>query len=218
MEEKKTEGLLLQAIPYLGNQKILKVLSKDEGLLSFFVKKKQLVTLANPFLKAEWVYASGKGDMHLIKDISSQDSFEDLRSSFSLIQAAGQIAQSILKSQLPGKNSQGIYALSIAFFEKLPQFSRPETLLASFLLKTLLHDGLLGLENVCDCGKQALYLGSEGSHCSSHQRPGSLLFSPEEWKTLHKLTFARKFQILRDLELNKGIHEKVEQLFSLLIR
>lgn len=213
MEEKKTEGLLLQAIPYLGNQKILKVLTKKEGLLSFFVKKKELLNLANPFLKAEWVYTSGKGDIHPLKDISSQDTFEALRRSFPLIQTAGQIAQSLLKTQLPGKCCVGIYTLTIAFFKRLPEFSNPETLLMSFYLKTLLHDGLLSLETVCDCGKKADYLGSEGSHCSAHQKSGSIFFTPEQWEQLHILAFARKFQLLQDLKTDQRLQENVERLF-----
>ncbi len=141
MKEEKTEGLLLQSIPYLGTQTILKVFTPELGLLSLIVKK----GIFQPFCIGEWVYIEKTQGLYPLKDASVFEHFLELRTSFAILSAAGKIGRALLQSQLPGKGG-GLYALAIAYLKKLPQFSHPETLVCSFFLKLLLHDGLLSLK------------------------------------------------------------------------
>ncbi len=217
MEEKKTEGLLLQAIPYLGNCKILKVLTCEEGLISLMAKKKSLHPFTNPFLIAEWVYTKGKKEIHTLTDASLCHDFSNLRKNYSLISAAGRIAQDLLKSQYLEKRGKGPYVLAISFFHKLPESLCYSAMIASFRLKLLLHEGLLAIQDRCShCDNLPLYLSDGESCCPMHASAHSLVFSPDEWALLHSLAFARQFQTLQNMNLEKKLEEKIEQLFSVL--
>lgn len=214
MEEKKTEGLLLQAIPYLGHCKILKVLTTEEGIISLMARKKALQSFTTPFLIAEWVYTIGKGEIHTLQDASLCNDFADLRKEYAVISAAGLIAQDLLKSQYPEKKGNGPYALAVAFFQKLPKCASQDALIASFRLKLLLHDGLLGLQNECvHCGSPPLFLDDGGSCCQAHKKGYSIPFSTQEWALLHHLTFARQFLLLQNMSIEKSLQTKIEQLF-----
>lgn len=185
MHEKKIEGLLLQTIPYLGNQKILKVLTPEEGLLTLMSKKKSLEPLTQPFLIAEWVYRRGKGEIHSLVDATLLNDLADLRKDYTILATAGQIAQDLLKTQWPEKPGSGPYLLATSFLQKISL--NPETLLASFRLKLLLHDGHIGEE--------------------THP------FSQQEQEIVHQLTIARQFSFLQNLKIEKSLQEKIEKLF-----
>ena len=185
MHEKKIEGLLLQSTPYLGNKKILKVLTPDEGLLTLMTKQRTLEPFTHPFLIAEWVYRRGKGEIHSLIDATLLNDLSHLRKDYTTLTIAGQIAQDLLKTQWPEKPGSGPYLLASAFLQKLSL--NPETLLASFRLKLLLHDGHIGEE--------------------------ALPFAQEEQDVVHELTLTRQFSLLQNLKVEKGLQDKIEQLF-----
>ncbi len=185
MHEKKIEGLLLQAIPYLENQKILKVLTPQEGLLTLMAKKRALGPFTHPFLIAEWVYRRGKGEIHSLIDATLLNDLSDLRNNYTTLTTAGLLAQDLLKTQWPEKPGHGPYLLATAFLQKL--FLNPETLLASFRLKLLLHDGHIGEQ--------------------------TLPFSQEEQKIVDQLIFSRQFSFLQNLKIEQTLQEKIQQLF-----
>ncbi len=135
----KTTGLLLQSIPYLGQKKILKVLTPEQGLLSFFAKKSALT----PFCLAEWVYFKSHKEVHSLRDTTLLDSLLELRQDYSTLTAAGAIVQDLLRTQLPNKKAP--FALVCAYLKKLPL--NPPLLAASFRLKLLHHEGLLSLDH-----------------------------------------------------------------------
>jgi DNA repair protein RecO len=214
MEEKKTEGLLLHSIPYLRDTRILKVLTKDHGLISLIAKKKSLTPFTHPFLIAEWVYQLGRGNIHILKEASLQNDLSNLRESFSVISSAGAIAQDLLKSQFPEKQGSGPYALTTAFFQKLPYTPKPHILVASFRMKLLIHDGLLSLENGCsECGNQALFLDRGESFCQNHTTSSGIGFSITEWTHLQELTFLRQFGELQRMEVEQITLTKIQEIF-----
>jgi DNA repair protein RecO len=214
MQEEKTEGILLQSIPYLGREKILKVLSQNNGLISLIAKNRAHLPFTNPFLIAEWVYKKRNSAIYSLKDVSLHKDLSELRLNFSTLSHAGQIAQDLLLSQLPEKKGEGPYALVVSYLSKLPQSSSPEALLASFRLKLLMHDGLLGLQNECtQCDSQGFYLENGESVCKAHSFATSLAFNLEEWQLLQHLTFVRKFSELQDLTLSLQMQEKIKKIF-----
>jgi hypothetical protein len=170
MTEEKTQGLLLQSIPYLGQQKILKVLTADHGLISLFAKSGKFPT--TPFCIAEWVYRASHKELHSLKDATLLDPLLELRQDFAILSTAGAIAQDLLRTQFP--NRKAPFALACAYLKKLPALN-PKILLASFRLKLLLHEGLL----------------------SPEREP---LFTPTEWEQISTLAFARQFSLLEGLQ------------------
>ncbi len=79
--EQRSPGLLLQAIPYLGKKKILKLLTPDAGLISLLVKTVRDASLLTPFCLAEWVYKKGQKDLHVLIAASLYDGLLQLKTS-----------------------------------------------------------------------------------------------------------------------------------------
>jgi len=145
MKEEKIVGLLLQSIPYLGNKKILKVLT-PEGLLSFISGKKALTALTMPFAWAEWVYKGNKKEIQFLQDGTMLDDLSVLKENYAGLSMAGQMAQDLLRTQMPGKPATEAITLTLACFRKMHLFSEPRILLAAFRLKLLHCEGLIGIE------------------------------------------------------------------------
>lgn len=214
MREEKTEGILLQTIPYLGQKKILKILSQNDGLLSLFVQNRSHLPFTNPFLIAEWVYSRKSSAIHSLKDVSLLQDLSDLRIHYETLNHAGQIAQDILRTQLSEKKGHGPYALVTAYLSKLPHVANPEVLVASFRLKLLMHDGLLRLQNECSqCKSCASFLEGGESFCLVHGSQAGSFFGEEEWEILHQLTFTRQFSAFQGLKLSLQTQEKIKKMF-----
>ncbi len=212
MEKKKVDGILLFAHSYLERKKILKIFTSD-GLLSLFAKKTTLSSLYTPFIIGEWIYEKKNKELLPLVDASIINDLSDLRQTYETLFAAGQIADALLKSQLSQKPSPLLYALTIAYFEKLATFEMPQNLVASFRLKLLLHEGLLNLQNKCSiCSSYATSLDLGESLCHRHRSPTSISFSEEEWRNVHELTFSRRFEDFKKINLTEILKEKIKLL------
>lgn len=199
MPIEKTQALLLRAIPYL-NFQIVHLFS-PEGLLSLVVKKKELLPYTTPFSLGEWVYKRGKETLHTCVDIAILDTFPSLKTNYSRLSHAGQLAQEILSSQLPEKKeSAPLYALACVYLQRLEHTKNPEALLASFRMKRLLYDGLLHLSLTCSqCESPTTHLYEGESLCATHAPLFGTRFSSEELETLHTLVCAKQFDPLEKL-------------------
>lgn len=132
-----TRGLLLQSIPYLGEKKILKIFTPEQGLISLFA---QNISLA-PFALAEWVFRKNEKEIHPLLDTTLIDPLLHLRESYATLLAAGSIAQDLFRTQLPHKGAPQLFDLTLFYLKNLPL--SPDLLSISFRLKLLLHEGLL---------------------------------------------------------------------------
>lgn len=137
MREEKTQGILLQLTPYLGRKKILKVFTRDSGLISLFAKSTHL----SPFCIAEWVYHKGVKEIYSLKDTTLLDPLLPLRDSYATLSAAGSMAQDLLRTQFPDKKTPELFDLACLYLKHLP--SNPTIFAASFRLKLLFYEGLL---------------------------------------------------------------------------
>lgn len=210
----KSQGILLQTIPYLGKGRILKIFTEEAGLITLMAKKPSHA-LFSPFCIAEWVYRKRNTDIHPLIEGSLIDSFLNLRQSYATLLAAGSMAQDLLRTQLPAKNSPALYILLGSYFKKIPIFERPAVLASSFKLKLLLHEGLLALQTGCaHCNREATSLLQGESVCSSHAMPFAIGFSISEWQIIHTLAFARQFSLLQQIDCPPSLHEKITVLFE----
>jgi DNA repair protein RecO len=192
MKEVKTQGLLLQTLPYLETHRILKVLT-PEGLVSLMAKsaaspKAGWQSLTTPFLMAEWVYEVGHRDLASLKDGTILEEFPAIKRSFDALSCAGQIAQALLQTQLPGKRAEMPLALGVASLRKMSLFQNPKILLAAFRLRLLAYEGLL-----TDSCLTTLSFGIE-------------------------LLSLKKFSELACLSIDEGAEKAVERLFQLRCR
>ena len=132
-----TTGILLKSIKHLGQKKILKVFTKDHGLLSFFSSSTKLA----PFSLAEWTFRETEKELISLKEGTLLDPLLDLKESYETLSFAGTMAKDLLTTQMPHKKSEDLFQLTYLYLKKLPL--NPEGFLASFKLKLLLHEGLL---------------------------------------------------------------------------
>jgi DNA repair protein RecO len=143
MTAEKTTGLLFHSIVYLGQKRILKVLTPETGLLSFLAKRAIAPVFTTPFVFAEWVYQKKERELYPLNDASLFDDLSLLKKSYPHLLAAGQIAQDLLRTQLPGKPCPELFTLALACLRKLPLFPDPAPLLSMFRLKLLFLEGLI---------------------------------------------------------------------------
>jgi len=141
--EEKTTGLLLQTIPYLKGQRILKILTPEQGLVTLLAYRKITSALTTPFVWAEWVYTSSTRPMVPLKDGTLLDDLRALKENFARLSVAGQIASDLLRTQMPGKAASEPLALALACLRKLPIFQEPRVLRTAFRLKLLNAEGML---------------------------------------------------------------------------
>ncbi len=214
--EEKTEGIILQTVPYLSKGAIVKIFSPS-GLISFFVKhistKKRSYLM--PLSQIEIVYRKKEG-LYLALDLSLVNHNLELRHSFECMDAAGKMVKALITSQMQEKSAPDLYLLLDVYLKKLPSFQSPGTLLDSFLLKLLIHEGLLHLSPLCTtCSSEALFLSDGESHCQSHAQIGAHSFTATEFSSLLILTFSRRFSELSQIP---PLSSKVQKLFSELIQ
>ena len=216
MTEEKTPGLLLQAVPYLDQQKILKIFTPGAGLLSLFSKRVKNKMCLTPFCIAEWVYyKKEQKNMYSLTDASLSNGLLDLRTNYDAIVAAGHIAQDLLRTQMPGKQAPELFVLSCAIFQRAASFTNPEILTALFRLKLLHHEGLISLQPVCSaCSAPACHLHQGEGYCLQHALYPGWTFSPEEWDFLIMLSQARSFSALARLHLQKDLSLKIFNVFE----
>jgi DNA repair protein RecO len=213
--EERSPGLLLQATAYLGKQKILKVLTPGVGLISLLAKTVKDSSLTSPFCLAEWVYKKGQKDLHLLIDASLISGLPDLRKSYQTLCAAGQIAQDLLRTSMPGVYSPELFTLASSIFQKMASFDHPEVLILLFRLKWLLQEGLFSFRSTCSlCSAPARHVHEGESYCPSHAFLGGWTFSLEEWSYLEELFSARTFTDLRRLAPNSSLCSKFTLFFQ----
>ncbi len=214
MQEERGEGVVLASYPYLSGRRILKIFTREHGLISLIISRRHSPLLSSSLSTAEFVYLKKTSELYKLIDLKILHHQFELRKNYNHIDAAAHIAKLLLESQLPGKKANLLYDLLQAYFRKIPSANDPNILVASFALKVLNHDGLIHLSSVCaKCKKPAsiFYLGE--SLCRSDAEEGGFLFTEEEWQTLLSLTYSQTFSDLEMITLSSSLSLRILQIF-----
>jgi DNA repair protein RecO (recombination protein O) len=217
--EDKTLGIVLRSLDYRENQRII-TLFTPLGLISLIVKRIQrrsshLLTLTTLFCEGEFLFKKGRSDLYAFIDGSVIDVHLPLRDQLASLQAAGSLGQALLASQFAGRGSPELYQLFRCYLKQIPTFSAPRTLIASFQLKLLAHDGLLSLTPECNrCSTKASRLAQGESLCAAHHVEHALSFSTEEWNLLLLLHDAKQLSVLRALNPSPPLLQKIDYFFT----
>jgi DNA repair protein RecO len=215
--EERTQGIVLRSLDYKDNQRIVTAFTPI-GLISLIVKSiaKKNSALTTPFCVAEFVLRKGRSDLRFFLDGTVLDSHISLREKLPSLQAAGNLAQVILSSQLQGKSSYDLYALFRCYLKQIPSFESPASLVASFQLKLLGYEGLLALSSSCNrCpSKRAEFLSKGESLCAAHPLEEGFSFSQEEWPLLQQLYHAKQYSALRSLTMPAHMPQKIAIFFK----
>ena len=191
------DAIVLKSTPYEEDSKILKIFTKEAGLLSVIVKKlgrkgSFWQTATSPLSRGEFHLTRKRSDLYTVQEVSLIDSYIDIRSDLTKLEAACTILRALLTSQYPEKASPNLYHLTIVYLKKLKTFTQPPLLALSFQMKLLNFEGLF----------------------SETKDPG---FSDEEWLTLECLAHAKQFDLLESLTVSSKLQNQASDLFAMRI-
>lgn len=213
----RTEGLVLKAFDFQDYDKILTVFSQDLGLIKLVVKKANSKPFSvTPLTRAEFVITKGNSDLYKCHEISLVNGHLALRNSLQNLEAACDILQALMDTQPAQTAAPDLYALSVSYLRKMSDVGDPYMLAASFRLKILRHDGLLGLGSVCATCSSSLqtYYVSEGQcYCAAHSSPKAIIFDEEEFTITSILAYCQHFTQLQDIIFTTELREKIRTVF-----
>ena len=220
MEIERTEGLVLQMVPFRNYDQILTVFTESEGISKFLYKgafssKQGKGSATSTLVRAEFFFTRGKGELFLCREAGLIDSNLHLRRDFPVLEAACDLAQALLASQIAAKPARELYALLLHYLAKLPQAKDPTAVSGSFRLKILRYEGLLNLAEECaKCQERGLAIAEGECYCKRHAPPYATALNAIEKDILMKLAFTRHFPELAVLSLPNGLYLKIKELFN----
>lgn len=215
---------MLKSLTYKEKDKIVTFFSQEKGIVTFYLKGGKTFTawhmaFATPFTVAEVFYNQGRSDLLRFCEGSILNQNLNLRSSFEVLQTASKCLDAILKSQMPEKSSKPLYNLFLLFLDKLPEAKALDTLFATFILKVMVHEGILQLLPKCHrCHLEPLFRFGGERFCKEHRPLQSYPFDSDEEKILNHLASARSFDEIIRTELPRHFIQKIESLFEQSIR
>ncbi len=198
-EWKRSEGIVMQVLPFQDADAIFTVYTHDLGFAKFVLKyalssRQRGKGVPSPLALTEFIYRPTSGELLSCKEATVLDSFHALRKNLSLIEAGGALLKALYQTQPLGKVSDKLYKLLLVYLDKLPQVEDPKVLVASFKLKILRYEGVLTFHN-----QNLDHL--EGFH-------------PEEAKMLFVMALTQSLGDLKPLLLTAPLEEKIDQLFK----
>jgi DNA repair protein RecO (recombination protein O) len=156
--EIKVNALMLRAIDYRDNDKILTLLTAEKGKLSAGIRgvKKagaKLKFAAQPFCFAEYIL-SQTGDKFTVIQATEEESFYDLRTDINKFYAASAVCEAALATTVEGYDCNSVFYMCIKALSAMCNEDESEVLIA-FLLNLLDVSGYgIGLENCTECGEK----------------------------------------------------------------
>lgn len=220
MQQVDDEGLVLRTVEYKQRQRIITLFTKNHGLIHLIVKKisrkkSDLLSLTTPFSIGEFQYIMYRSDLYSLEDAMVKNANLELRKSLSHLEAAAQLTNAVLASQMPGKSSPLLYHLITCYLKQAPLFENPSLLTGSFLLKLLKHEGLLFDQRRCaHCSSLPTHLFFGEPLCNAHASPLALKMDQEEWNSFFFLLETTRFSLLKKFLLKETLHNKIIQSFQ----
>ncbi|MGN0818651.1 MAG: DNA repair protein RecO [Candidatus Coproplasma sp.] len=156
MEGIKVNALMLRAVDYKENDKILTLLTAEKGKISAGIKgvKKagaKLKFAAQPFCFAEYILAM-RGDKYTVTQATECESFYDLRCDVERFYAASAVCEAANALCFEGDESAEIFYPAVKALSEMCSGDHSRALIA-FLLTALGAAGYpIGLENCTECG------------------------------------------------------------------
>lgn len=224
MQTYRTEGIILQALNFQDYDQILTVFAPSSGIIKLIVKgahrHKKHGTAPSPMTCGEFVYTQGRSEILKCEEFAATHHYPAIRNSISSLEAACDMMQAILDSQLPHTPAPDLYNLLVWSLGKLSFAIDPYALATSFRLKVLKHDGLLNLQSTCStCGRalQEACVASGETLCPKDAPPGHFLFPADEFSLLSRLLQFRVLAEVADVKIHPQLRDKVKNLFSSLV-
>ncbi len=218
----RTEGIVLKAFKFRDYDQILSIFTPGDGLLKLIIKnalsaKRGRGALTAPFTRAEFIYSPSRGELCPCSEVSLINQHLYLRNHLPILEAATEMLQATIMTQMPNKAAPDLYKLLAVYLEKLESIQPPHLLSTSYFLKVLRHDGLLRLQDHCSVcpasSLETLFLSEGETFCSKHSPSQALQFLNSEYILLNTLAFCTTFKELTHAVCPKDFSIQVKQLF-----
>jgi DNA repair protein RecO len=215
-----TEGVVIRNTPFRERDMIVWVYTYDAGMIKLFVKgKKQHSSICtSPFTRAEFSYVCGRSDLYSLRESRLLDAHHALRKDLGKIEAASALVKALIASQPLGKVAMKMYEMFIWCLQRISYAEEEEKVVSFFMVKTLLHEGRLHLQdscNACGCGLKEVHIYEGECLCAQHSGTyGALLYSREDIVDMHALAYATTAASFEKGAYSKGLAAGVERLFS----
>lgn len=157
MKEIKLNALVLRAVDYNEYDKMLTLLSSEEGKISAGIKgvrrpNAKLRFAAQPFCFAEYILVKS-GDRYTVKNASENESFYDLRCDIEKFYAACAVLEAASAFSFSQAEAEGFFSESVKALMNMCQVDAAEPLTA-YLIYVLERSGYgLSVSNCPICGK-----------------------------------------------------------------
>lgn len=214
----KLEGIVLAINRFQEKKNLITLWNGDQGLVKIVLNRLPKGEYIDVLMTVEVVCRPGHGELWNSYEFTVRDYGLKYRSDLAYLQAAGGIVSTLLTSQTVQRPAPQLYILSQIYLNALvtsPTIAA--SLLASFRLKTLYHEGLYPLFEekcrTCLAPLDILFIQQGESVCRAHADSTALTFDAEEIRWLNTLTFCRRFDHMPSYCLPLLFLQKVERLF-----
>jgi DNA repair protein RecO len=218
----RAEGIIVKTIDYQEYDTILHVFTKNEGMRSFIAKRarhpRSRGTLpSSPLTHAEFVFENPDKPLPICREISPVSYYLSLRKDIDSLTNACKMACILHETLLPGKAAPLLFGLFKCYLDQMAKSQGSQSLVASFLLKFLRHEGVFTLPLYCtECDQEltGFYVCHHGFFCCEHAPERTLFFSNEEQQMLHQLMYSRQFSLIMQLSVEERFLLKIESLYK----
>ncbi|EPP35460.1 DNA repair protein RecO [Chlamydia ibidis] len=217
-------GIVLKICPS-GKDHLIATILSPVGLVSFFVKHGQTLSCEfrdclQPISLGEFQLQERANKIRILVRAEVKNPFSEIKASYELLSAAGNMVRGILMSQWHEKPSKILFTLVLNFLIRLPQSKNPQMFASIFLIKLLQYEGILDLSSKCSTCKQVIatpnlirYQGMK--FCPKDAPESGIQLEREEEKIICAIAQAKKFQDLVELSnFPIKLSEKIIALFQ----
>lgn len=219
----KTEGIVLHIIPYKDYDQIVTLLTLEHGLISIIAfgsrRQKSQIKLT-PLLQGEFILRKGKNALYICEEISVISYHLEIRDQLNSLTTASEFISAIRSSQLAEKPVPALYQLLIFYLKKLSRVEDHTTLCANFLIKVLLHEGLLGFSPACcHCQETMNHYDVEAgeSYCAQHLPLNAITLSTEDIELIIYHAQCQSYSQIFMHHFSLECFEKVKKLFHTMV-
>lgn len=219
--ENRQEAIVLGAIPFQDAHQIVTLFTKDQGLCRGFASysrspKSGLFGMLNPLAHIEVIFRPSKGDLLKIMSAFVIRHHRELRKSYDRLQLSCQMATSLSQFQLPHKPAPLLFDLFKSYLALIGESAFPQSVLASFQLKLLRHEGLIAVTNrcpLCNAEPEEIALAAGKTICSSHEE-ASIVLDREETAYFYALALSTSSKLIQEIDIEPPLFSKIQAFFK----
>lgn len=218
----KAEGIILHTLPFKDYDILVTVFTHEHGVMKFIYKggqsrRRNKGGVASPLTRAEFVFKKTTNELIPLYELSILESNFSLRSNLKVLETSCQWLKLIKQTQMPGKPCNSLYRFLLTYLKALPKSEQINSLIASFQLKLLRHEGLIEISTNCSkCLSpiQKTFHQESETFCHQHSTPKSTEFSQTEAHTLYQLTYSKTLKKIESIVISEAFKDKVSHLFN----